>query len=279
MKRVAVQTCFVVEDVKAAVETCEDRYGWGPFLCFSAPTPEAGPDAGTDVALGAAGRIQVELVKTRNMPNAMGAYQKRYGHGFQHIGVFCEDIDENARALSALGGSVRERGSHPGVRFAFIDTPAGPGLLELLQPGEDVPTPPKDRGPLRTPLKVESATLVTRDIAATLAFFEGAFGWDSRPICDDALEIDGAEAGSFKRASGRSGALRVELLEPVAGENLYSRHLAERDHGLVHVSALDAGADARLDAACTGRWRSEASAFRFVSGPLGEHGLRLDGAA
>jgi catechol 2,3-dioxygenase-like lactoylglutathione lyase family enzyme len=272
----AVQTCFVVPDVEAAVQICEERYGWGPFLCFSVPSPAEGPDAGTDVALGNAGRIQVELVATRNLHNAMATYQQRHGHGFQHLGILCEDVDESGRALEQLGARVCERGSHPGIRYAFVDVPTGEGMLELLQPDRDVPTPPASQRPDAEVRAIESATIVTRDLAAALAFFEGAFGWDARPIEEDVLEIDGVEAGSIKRASGQSGALRIELVEPVTGDNPYARHLEERAHGLVHVSARDTVGSANPDAACTGRWRNDGSTFRLLSGPLGRYGLRLD---
>ena len=61
------QVCFVVDDVDAAVEECIATFGWGPFHRFTAPVSEAryrdwtGPKK-TDVALGMAGAVQVELI-------------------------------------------------------------------------------------------------------------------------------------------------------------------------------------------------------------------------
>ena len=163
------------------------------------------------------------------------------------------------------------------MRFAFLDVPTGWGMIELLEPDRDVPTPPSGRNrDADDVLAVDSATIVTGDLDGAMAFFEPAFGWVATPPQEDTLEIDGEEAGSLRRVAHRTGTLRVEFVEPHSGDNLYSRHLADRDHGLVHVGARARARDLGQTATCRGRWLRTGEAFRFVAGPFGAPGLRLD---
>lgn len=270
----AVQTCFVVADVDSAVCRCERDYGWGPFVRFSAPSPG---DAVTHVALGNAGRTQVELISTEKVRNTVSEYQQRYGVGFQHLGVVCRDVDRGLEALEGFGGKTRERGSYPGVRFAFVDVPTGPGMLELLQPDANVPAPPApEPAAPREVLPVESAMIVTSDLDGALAFFEPAFGWESTPPVEDVLEIEGEQVGTLRRVGHRSGTLRLELVEPVSGDNLYSRHLAQRDHGLVHVGVAERPSDEARPVTSRGRWLRSGERFGFLESPFGAPGIRVD---
>lgn len=84
----AVQTCFVVQDIDAAVKRCEQDFGWGPFLRFSAPSSGADGDEGTThVALGNAGRTQVEFIALENVDDT----QQAFGRGRWLVGgeQFC----------------------------------------------------------------------------------------------------------------------------------------------------------------------------------------------
>jgi catechol 2,3-dioxygenase-like lactoylglutathione lyase family enzyme len=270
----AVQTCFVVSDMDEAVRRAEEEFGWGPFLRFSAPSRGSdGREGTTHVALGNAGRAQVEFVALENVDDTIGEYQARYGSGFQHLGVFCRDIDAARAALGRIGAATRQTGDHPGIRFAFLDAPTGTGMIELLQPDENVPTPEKPPRE-RAALAIDSATLVTADLASALQFFGHTFGWDELDVTEDTLELDGAEVGTANRASGQAGLLRLEFVEPLAGDNLYTRHLAQRDHGLVHVGAVGTQNPASR-ASGQGRWIEGGERFCFLDTPFARHGVRL----
>jgi hypothetical protein len=88
------QVCFVVDDVPSAAAECSKRFGWGPFQTFTATVERAeykGEYAKrvTDVALGMAGAVQVELVHVHQGIDCIATYQDRYGPGFQHLGIYC----------------------------------------------------------------------------------------------------------------------------------------------------------------------------------------------
>lgn len=274
-----VQTCFVVEDVDAAARTCEEQYGWGPFVRFSAPSPGDHPDAVTHVALGNAGATNIELIRTEHVRNTVSEYQERYGVGFQHIGVLCPDIDAGIRALERLGAKARERESHARARFAFVDAPTGPGMIELLQPERDAGETSGSRDSREQEvLVVDSATIVTRDIEEALTFFSGAFAWETPEVSDESLEIEGRPAGHVRRARHQAGTLRLELVQPLSGDNPYSHHLATRDHGLVHVGAKARASDRSASGRYTGRWLESGESFRFLAAPFGPPGIRIDEA-
>ena len=132
------QVCFVVDDVDAAVDEGVASFGWGPFHRFTAPVAEAHyhdwtGSKRTDVALGMAGSVQVELIHVHKGHDTVEAYQARYGTGLQHLGISCRDREQALAALAEIGGGVDDQGEYPGIRFAFVDTPTGPGMFELLQ--------------------------------------------------------------------------------------------------------------------------------------------------
>ena len=197
------QVCFVVEDVAAAVGECEDRFGWGPFHQFSAPVPEAryrewSGAKRTDVGLGMAGPVQVELIHVHEGHDTVEAYQSRYGAGFQHLGIHCRDREAALHALESLGARCDDANEYPGVRFAFVDTPTGPGMFELLQATGDAAPPggDGDATAMRAApaLTLDRATVATADLDAALAFYARAFGWPDVGVESCTLRYEGREA-------------------------------------------------------------------------------------
>ena len=108
------QCCFVVDDVPAAVEDCQRRFGWGPFQQFSAPVEEAsyrgwtGPKL-TDVALGTAGSVQVEIQNPDGSPVAgysLAESHELYGDSLNMIAAW-KDMNTDVGTLA--GQPVRLR--------------------------------------------------------------------------------------------------------------------------------------------------------------------------
>lgn len=279
------QVCFVVDDVATAVDECVARFGWGPFHQFSAPVSEAryrdwsGPKR-TDVALGMAGAVEVEMIHVHEGHDTVEAYQSRYGVGFQHLGIHCRDREAALHALGSLGAKCDDVNQYPGIRFAFVDTPTGPGMFELLQATGDTPPPGDDvaRSMERpTPaVTLDGATIATDDIDAALAFYAPAFGWSDIAVETCTLRFSGHES-RVRRARGQAGLLSLELVEPTPGSHYpYARHLARRDHGLVHAGGVAARAFPGEDTALDCEWLEDGDPFALVSwaGGLGSLQLR-----
>ncbi|MEZ4353905.1 MAG: VOC family protein [Myxococcota bacterium] len=288
----AVQICFVVDDVPKATQECVDRFGWGPFQGFTADLPEAsyrdwtGPRR-TEVALGMAGSVQVELIHVHAGRDAIATYQTRYGRGAQHLGLVCGERDAALARLVALGARLDDRNEYDGVRIAFVDVPTGPAMFELLEPvradAAGGATRQRAWAPDAERLALDRATVVARDFDGALRFFREAFGWAGpEPMRMRLRTAEGAQP--FLRVLARSGPLEIELLSPLSsGNEPYSRHLAGRDHGLVHASAR-VGGDRLLaedEGSSLYEWIESGERFRLVdwAGGVGALQLRAEVAA
>ena len=281
-----LQVCFVVDDVATGVEECVSRFGWGPFHEFSAPVPEAhyhgwrGPKR-TDVALGMAGEVQVELIHVHEGHDTVAAYQARYGRGFQHLGIHCGDREQAVARLESLGCVVDDQNEYTGIRFAFVDTPTGPGMFELLQPTGATPPPGTDSNGGKAPapsVSLDRATIVTPDLDRTLAFYSRAFGWSE--ICAESRTLRfGSTKSVVRRARGQAGKLLLELVEPDAGGNdPYARQLVRGDHGLVHAGGRAREGFLSTAAAIEGEWLEEGETFALYDWSGGPATLQLRSA-
>ena len=115
------QLCFVVDDVEAGHAACNGAFGWGPFHRFRAEVPDARYRSwqglrDTDVALGMAGRVQIELIHSHAGEGPVESYQARHGNGLQHIGIGCASRDDALDHLQSLGGVLNERQDYEGGR-------------------------------------------------------------------------------------------------------------------------------------------------------------------
>jgi hypothetical protein len=277
------QVCFVVDDVAAATDACEKRFGWGPFHSFSARVPDAeykgwrGVRA-TDVALGMAGRVQVELIHVHEGRDAIADYQAEYATGFQHLGVSVRDRDAALGHLEALGATADSLLEYEDLRIAFVNTPNGKAMFELLQPrkkageGEAL----SRQGRMQRPgcLALDRATVVTRDLDATVAFHSAAFGWGAPSPEQVTLESDGVRTRA-RRFLGRAGALDLELIEPEpGGADPYSLHLSRGAHGLVHAGGA-AASDASLGAGLGCEWVETGERFTLHDWAGGPRALQV----
>lgn len=248
------QVCFVVDDVPAAATDCVSRFGWGPFQQFTAPVDDAeyrgfrGRKV-TEVALGMAGRVQVELIHVHEGHDAIEAYQAEYGVGFQHLGVGVRSCDDALAHLETLGGRLDSQTEYGGLRIAFVDLPTGPAMFELLEQagqssrkkGDAKIEDQTNKGDnFSRPLdpnffEVDRATIVTPDLNGTLAFYSEAFGWKDCEAHNATLRHPLGES-LMRRALGRAGTLEFEFVEAQAdGSDPYAAHLRRGAHGLVHA--------------------------------------------
>ena len=271
------QCCFVVDDVRAAADACETRFGWGPFHHFRAEVAEAHYDGWSgrrvnDVALGMAGRVQGELLHVHQGREPVADYQARYGTGFQHLGVGCRSIEGALERLLPLGAHVAERNEHEGIGIAFVDIPTGPAMFELLQfppRGEGEPGIEASTRATREPrFALDRATIVTPDLDTALSFYAAAFDWEGATPETATLRY-GTGLSEHRRYRGRAGTLEIELIEAdPRGEGPYARHLARGEHGLVHAGGVLA--EPLEDPGCDGQWLESGERFTlhdWMTGP------------
>jgi len=259
------QVCFVVEDVPTAAKDCAARFGWGPFMEFTAAVDDASyrdwrGAKRTDVALGMAGPTQVELIHVHEGHDAVEAYQAEYGIGFQHLGVGVKSRDAALAHLESLGASTNELLEPKGLRIAFVDLPTGDAMFELLEPtgekseGFDLEEAQKRPGasapdaPKSALFAIDRATIVAQDMERALAFHANSFGWKEAQPQTHTLRHPGGES-RIERYQGRAGTLTLEILSPSKqSDDPYSAHLLRGAHGLVHAGGRQTDQDVSDDA-------------------------------
>lgn len=282
------QVCFVVEDVEEAAAECHERFGWGPFRSFRAAVDSLeykGQRARrvAEVALGMAGRVQVELLHVHEGVDCLAAYQARYGCGFQHLGIDTPSRDASLARLEKLGAKLDHRDEYEGIRIAFVDVPSGAlGAFELVDrtsgaqdaasgAAGTLGTPP-DPGP--TPrIAIDRATLVTDRMDETCDFFANAFRWPTVAVESATLRWQDDET-SLRRAIGSAGRLEIEIIEgrPDARDP-YSRHLSRNGPGLVHAGGRLVEADPSASFAY--HWSETGERFALLDWSGGAGALQL----
>lgn len=294
VKLFPLQLCYVVDDVKAAVEVCEKVFGWGPFNCFTADVEDASyrdwqGSKCTEVALGMAGAVQIEFLHMHKGMDAVAMYQNQYETGLQHIGIHCDDRDAAIEFLQEKGAVVNEINEYPGIRFAFVDVPTGEAMFELLQPTKDFDSSVvSDTAGADSqlsnefdPIVVSRVTMVTNDIVKAAAFYATAFGWKNPLVTQATFELND-RSFDVKRLREKAGLLEIELIEPSAdSECPYRQHLQRGDHGLVHAGAklddkrLQAILDALAMPISKGKWVDTNEIFSLISWLGGKNALQL----
>lgn len=285
-----LQVCFVVDNVPEAVAFCEEHYHWGPFTQFTINVEDAQykdwcGDKRTEVALGMAGKVQMEFLHVHRGRDTTADYQQKYGTGFQHLGISVRSRDEAIAYLEGLGASVNETREVPGVHFGFVNIPnTGEGMFELLETTNDAPADSaiaKSReqkaksqeqktgdqgsgtGVLAPSFTLDRATIVTTNMADTLSFYAQAFNWQDPTAIEQTLQIEGQYSKAL-RYVGKAGFLELEIIEPVAGgSNPYSAHLDRGSHGLVHTGGALENNALMGETAIKGHWKETGESFEL----------------
>lgn len=137
-----VQTAFVVEDLRPAIDRFVRDMKAGPFfvvdqLLLPGQTYRgAESSAEIAVAMGYAGHMMIELIQP--LDSRPSVYQETIearGYGFHHLAIACADVDAASRDYQARGYTEAFRASVPtGGEVVYLDNGSGAqwGFLELL---------------------------------------------------------------------------------------------------------------------------------------------------
>ncbi|MFO8058522.1 MAG: VOC family protein [bacterium] len=142
----AGQLGIVVKDVERAVDFLYRQFGIGPFGVVPLDNVNA-VYKGKEITY----RIKAGVCKHEDMMYELievvegeciltdPQYLPPSGQGLHHVGFFVDDLDKAIEEWTADGGEVLQRGSFlPGAGTAYLDTPAGCGMLvELIKMPEN----------------------------------------------------------------------------------------------------------------------------------------------
>lgn len=141
-----VQTAFVVEDVRAAIDHFIRDCGAGPFFLLDHFLGEgqvyrgAPSIADVAIAMGFAGHMQIELIQPLDdHPSVYRETIARRGYGFHHFGIACYDVETEIGRYEAMGYTLAFHAPVPtGGAVAYLEGghAAAPGFVELIPASE-----------------------------------------------------------------------------------------------------------------------------------------------
>jgi hypothetical protein len=162
-----MQFASVVPDCVAAAQQWIERLGVGPFfimddVAFQEVWFRGKPcELRMSVAIAYSGNVQIEFVQPLDRsPSMLSEFLAQHPEGgMQHVGVISHDLDAD---IARLGGDSRRLQwgtTAQGMRFAYMDTQAGPAsVVELIEANDAM-------------------------LAAFTKMREASIGWDgSRPL-------------------------------------------------------------------------------------------------
>lgn len=145
-----MQVCWVVPDLRAAIETWSAATGAGPFFWFDGVDCAEGSHRGQPAdfpemtaAIGYAGDLQIELVcQDNDQPGVFRDVFAKGESGLHHMAVVCTDYQRERDAYLASGVELAFEGKIGNSRTCWIDTTDTLGfMVELLEP-----SPAREKG-------------------------------------------------------------------------------------------------------------------------------------
>ncbi|HVJ95652.1 MAG TPA: VOC family protein [Acidimicrobiia bacterium] len=138
-----MQVCWVVPDLRAAIDAWVAQAGVGPFFWFAGVPctdaqyrgkPAEFPDITAAIAY--AGDIQIELVcQDNDEPSIFRELVAREESGLHHMAVWCRDYEAERDRYRDAGAELVFEGNVGGSRTSWVDTSRTLGfMVELLEP-------------------------------------------------------------------------------------------------------------------------------------------------
>jgi len=140
-----MQMCWVVPDLRAAIDAWARSSGVGPFFWFDGVPFSDGHHRGmpaefpaVTAAIAYAGDLQIELVQQDgDEPGVFRDVFMSGEFGLHHLAVVCEDYEVERDAYLAAGAELAFEGSVESSRTCWVDTTPTLGVMvELLEPSE-----------------------------------------------------------------------------------------------------------------------------------------------
>lgn len=138
-----MQVCWVVPDLRAAIDGWVSSAGVGPFFWFDGVAFSDGRYRGraaefprVTAAMSQAGDMQIELISQDN--DDPGVFRDVFApgeFGFHHMALICEDYEAERDAYIEAGAALAWEGVTGTSRTSWVDTHATLGfMIELLEP-------------------------------------------------------------------------------------------------------------------------------------------------
>jgi hypothetical protein len=137
-----MQLCWVVPDLRVAIDGWVKTCGVGPFFWFDGVTFDGGMYRGKparfpeiDAAIAYAGDVQIELVSQVNdQPSFWRDTVPRDARAFHDAALWCKDYDAQRSAYTKGGAEIAFEAHRAGFRTCWIDTCSAIGfMIQLIE--------------------------------------------------------------------------------------------------------------------------------------------------
>ena len=138
-----MQVCWVVPDLRVAIESWSRTTGVGPFFWFDGVECTGGQHRGAPAefpavtaAIAYAGELQIELVcQDNDQPGVFRDVFERRQSGLHHMALLCTDYESERDAYIDAGAELAFEGQIGNSRTCWVDTTPTLGfMVELLEP-------------------------------------------------------------------------------------------------------------------------------------------------
>jgi Glyoxalase/Bleomycin resistance protein/Dioxygenase superfamily len=140
-----MQVCWVVPDLRAAIDAWVVSAGVGPFFWFDGVVFTDGRHRGepaefpaVTAAIAYAGDLQIELVcQDNDDPGVFRDVFRRGEYGLHHMALICNDYEAERDTYLEAGAELAFEGRTGTSRTSWVDTSPTLGfMIELLEPSE-----------------------------------------------------------------------------------------------------------------------------------------------
>ena len=138
-----MQVCWVVPDLRVAIDSWVESAGVGPFFWFDGVPFADGRHRGEPrdfpectAAIAYAGALQIELVcQDNDDPGVFRDVFARDEFGLHHMALLCDDYEAERDTYVAAGAELAFEGYAGTSRTSWVDTSPTLGfMIELLEP-------------------------------------------------------------------------------------------------------------------------------------------------
>ncbi len=256
------QVGIVVKDVEQVAQNYWNILGIGPWTIMTVPPPYmhdrtyGGKPVYYVGKFGFAklGDFELELLESIEGPNVYKDFLAAHGEGCNHLQYFVDSISElemhtEAMVKNGIGVLQTARFGENGGLAYFDAVETLKTVWEPIKwadnfsvPTTSFPEDPEEVSPARIKVReMKRVSFVVKDLEETMESYSGILGigpWKmteaTSPTLGEWTYYGKPARHSFRMGSALSGAIEIELVQPVSGDTVYADFLRERGEGISH---------------------------------------------
>lgn len=260
------QVGLIVKDIERTVRAYWNILGIGPHVMVTiepvegyAMTYRGKPAAYKfKASFCRVGGVELELIQSIEGPTIYRDYLTTHGEGANHIQSLAKsvaEVERNIEIMSGKGFQLLMGGRYENeIAFAYIDSsrdlktiweivkmPDEPSGVPVIFPSSD-----QEVSPAKVKVTaINGIGLVVKDLEKVVENYLKILGigpWEiseaSSPELHHVTYHGKAVAPEWKVGIATSGAMQLELIQPISGENIYSDFIEKHGEGIHHIQFL-----------------------------------------